>query len=232
MKIKQAIILAGGFGTRLQGVIKDIPKPMADINGKPFLEYVLNDLVSKGIEQIILSIGYKSQAIKDYFDKHSLADSITYSVEETPLGTGGGIKKSLRYTTDKDVLIVNGDTFFNVDVQNLYAQHLAAGSDFTLALKEMEDCSRYGRVLVDGNFKTTGFEEKGHNSKGFINGGVFIINKDILEGMPETFSLEKDFLEKKFSSYNVYGYPTDGYFIDIGVPEEYERAKKELKITL
>lgn len=227
--IEEAIIVAGGFGTRMRGVLKDIPKPMADINGKPFLDYLIKSLAGKGIKRFILSLGYKADYIKNYFQNHELKDSIIYSVENEPLGTGGGIKKALNGTGGKNLLVANGDTFFDVDIQKEADFHNSNNSDVTLALKKMDNCSRYGVVKINDMMQITGFEEKKEGLKGYINGGVIVINRNILNGMPERFSFEKDFLTHQFSKLKMYGYPFDGYFIDIGVPEDYERAKNEFK---
>lgn len=229
-----AIVLAGGFGTRLQSVVQDIPKPMADINGKPFLYYVLQYLKKYGIKNVILCVGYKHEVIEEYFHDEFDEIKIFYSVEDEPLGTGGAIKKAVinfqNISTSLEYLVLNGDTFFDVNLTNLYSFHTDTKSQLTIALKEMHDFDRFGTVSLDEN-RIIGFEEKKFHESGFINGGVYLINKFIFDALkfPNKFSLEKDFLEPLHTELPFYGFKSDGYFIDIGIPEEYFRAQDDLK---
>ncbi len=231
-KIKEVILLAGGFGTRLRDVVKDVPKPMADINGKPFLHYLITYYENKGIEHVILSVGYLNEVIKDYFGSNYGNVRISYAVEDTPLGTGGAIMKSLEFAQTENVLVANGDTMFMVEPSGILDFHLKKQADFTIVTREVEDVSRYGSVITDENFRITGFSEKGSfKGKGYINGGVYLINKDFLTGFsfPGKFSIEKDFFEKEYLNHNFFGKPCNAYFIDIGIPEDYARAKREFK---
>ncbi len=225
-----AIILAGGFGTRLQSVVKDLPKPMAPINGKPFLEYILNYCSSSGITNCILSVGYKSEKILSYFGNKFLNIDLKNCFEESPLGTGGAIKASMKMTDAKEILILNGDTFFNVPVDEMYFQHKKNKADLSLALKPMKNFDRYGIVNVTPDNSISGFEEKAFRSEGTINGGVYIIKNTLSKIFPdeEKFSFEKDFLEKKINQLTIKGFSFDEYFIDIGIPEDYQRAQHEL----
>lgn len=231
MKIREAIVLAGGLGTRLRSVVKDVPKPMADVNGRPFLEYLLRYLQKNGIEKIILSVGYKWKVIKAYFGDSFEGIEIVYSVENEPLGTGGAVKKSLSFVNSNDVFIVNGDTFFNIDLKEFFAFHKKKRSVLSIALKPMRQFDRYGNVKIDDNNRIVSFEEKGYYESGLINGGIYLLNKDFFMDLAwkDKFSFEKDFLEKCYKFYEFYGLPFDSYFIDIGIPEDYERAKRDFE---
>lgn len=226
----EAIILVGGLGTRLQSVIKDVPKPMADINGKPFLEYILKFLHKYGYKKIVLSVGYKKESIIEYFGNSYLSMQITYCLEDSPLGTGGAIKKALTYTSSENVLVLNGDTFFNCDLTKMMNAHIKADTCITMALKPMQKFDRYGSVLVDSD-SIIMFEEKGYKEIGLINAGIYILSRSIIKSFKENldiFSFEKDFLEKYIADLKPNAYIEDRYFIDIGIPNDYEKAKKEL----
>src|SRR5574337_451718 len=230
--IKEAIILAGGFGTRWRSVITDLPKPMAPVNGKPFLHYVLLRLSNAGIEKAVLSFGYLSEKIEDYFGSEYLGIKIFYAHEKEALGTGGGIRLAMEQCRDAHVLAMNGDSFLQCDLEELCEKHLGGSSDATLALRQVEDASRYGTVQLDGSH-ITAFREKSPDitGKAWINGGVYVLRKKTFLGLTEpkkAFSIEFDFFAKYADKLWLQGVPTDGYFIDIGVPEDYERAQKEL----
>jgi len=217
----EAIILAGGFGTRLSKVVSDVPKPMAPINERPFLEYLLDDLSDKGINRVILAVGYKKEIIKNHFQERYKNIEIIYSDEDIPLGTGGAIKKALTLSKTEDIFIVNGDTFFDVNLKEMYKFHKENNSNLTLAIKEMERFNRYGSLALEGN-KIVKFEEKKYIEKGYINGGIYLLKKNILDIKKEdSFSFEKDILENKELKVEKYGYKSKGYFIDIGIPEDY-----------
>ena len=222
----EAIVLAGGFGTRLQSVVSDRPKPMADINGEPFLKYILEYLKRFDISKVVLSTGYMSEVIEDYFKDSYKGMSIVYSKEETPLGTGGAIKRGLSYCSEDDIIVLNGDTFFDVDIYSLMQRHKSLDADITLSLKKMYDFDRYGTVEVDENF-ILNFKEKMYVDEGLINGGVYAIKKKRFDIIADKFSIEKDVLEKREKRL---GYAiSDGYFIDIGIPQDYQKAKEDFK---
>lgn len=225
----EAIILAGGFGTRLKSVVSDLPKPMAPIGNRPFLAYILDYLLKQGISRVILSTGYKHEVIEDHFGDKYKELEVCYSIEKQPLGTGGAIKKALDLAKENAVLILNGDTFFNVDLQQLAESHSKLKSDLTLSLKPMENFDRYGVVLTSGS-RVIQFEEKKHVEKGNINGGIYLANRSLFDGitMPEKFSFETDFMEKYNQQLNFNVFISDGYFIDIGIPSDYEKAQLEL----
>lgn len=203
---------------------------MADIRGKPFLEYLLMFLAKHGFSKVILSVGYKKEVIMDYFKDFYLGMEIIYSSEETPLGTGGAIKKALMYAVEENVLVLNGDTFFNLDISSFYASHQQNTSNITMALKPMTHFDRYGSVNIS-NGTIVSFEEKGIKDKGLINAGAYIIRQNIqqmLATLDTAFSFEKNFLEKYISMLKPTAYIEDAYFIDIGIPEDYNKAQQEL----
>jgi D-glycero-alpha-D-manno-heptose 1-phosphate guanylyltransferase len=221
----EAIVLAGGFGTRLQTVVKDVPKPMAEINGFPFLKYLLDSLNRQGVTTVILSVGYKQEIIKDYFQDHYLDMQVLYASEYSPLGTGGAIIQALKLTTDNDVYVLNGDTFFDVDLMLMKKLYIETKADITLATKRMQDFDRYGTVKIKMG-RVIAFEEKQYRAEGFINGGVYLIKKELfnLFQLETKFSFESDFLEKKLQQLTVTAFKSDGYFIDIGIPDDYYHA--------
>ncbi|HIP13104.1 MAG TPA: D-glycero-D-manno-heptose 1-phosphate guanosyltransferase [Arcobacter sp.] len=225
----EAIILAGGFGTRLQSVVKDVPKPMADINGRPFLEYILDLLANQGITDVILSVGYKKDIIKKHFKSKYKNINICYSVEELPLGTGGAIKKSLKMCKSPDVFVLNGDTYFNVNLNNLLKRYKELDCSLILSLKTMYNSDRYGSVMLKDNY-ISNFLEKTYKEKTLINGGVYIVKKNIFNNieLDNIFSFETDFLEKQIRNMNIGYLISTGYFIDIGVPEDYKKAQLDL----
>ncbi|GHU63380.1 D-mannose-1-phosphate guanyltransferase [Bacteroidia bacterium] len=223
----ESIILAGGMGTRLQSVLPDVPKCMAPVADKPFLYHLLKALEPAGFKHIILSLGYKHEIIEKWVADYDTSTKITTVVETTPLGTGGAVKLSLSKATQSDVFVLNGDTFLIPDFKRMLDFHKEKKVSATLALKEMQHIDRYGLVETDKNLKIVRFLEKQQGKSGKINGGVYLIRKDALDELPEKFSLEKDFFEKVTSSGRLAGFPVNGYFIDIGVPEDYERAQTD-----
>ena len=228
--IDEAIILAGGFGTRLRTVVADIPKPMAPVKNRPFLEYILVYLKKYDIKKIILSTGFKHEIIYKYFGEKYQGLDIIYSFENEPLGTGGAIQQALLKSSDKDVLILNGDSLFKIDLRELINFHLEQ-STFTLALKKVNEVSRFGHVEIDVNSHILRFCEKGEISgSGLINAGVYIFNKNMFEqlSLPVKFSIEKHFFQQFYKFLNFRGLVCEGYFVDIGVPDSYVRAQKEL----
>jgi len=227
--VKEAIVLAGGLGTRLKKIVSNVPKPMADVNGKPFLEYLLQFLAKRGIKKVVLSVGYQYWVIRDYFGSSFLDMEVLYSIEKELLGTGGGIKKSLKLIESENTLIVNGDTYFDIDLAELFSFHKKKNSALTVALKPMKDFSRYGSVVIDNYGRITGFREKGYHKYGLINGGIYLLDKSIfLElNLPEKFSFEKDFLQEYYKTLPFYGKVFHNYFIDIGIPKDYERFKHD-----
>jgi D-glycero-alpha-D-manno-heptose 1-phosphate guanylyltransferase len=228
--LTEAIVLAGGFGTRLRAVVSDVPKPMAPVRGRPFLAYVLDYLAREGVRSVVLSIGYKEETIRAAFGSSYASLKIEYAVETEPLGTGGGIRLALEKTTHDSVLALNGDTFFPVNLSELSRVHEESIADMTLALKRMAKCERYGTLTLDGTAQITGFKEKGAVENGLINGGIYALKRTLLEGwaLKQEFSIEKDVLERLATKRKILGVSFDTYFIDIGIPEDYARAQIEL----
>jgi len=228
---KEAIILAGGFGTRLQGVVKDVPKPMAPVNGRPFLTYILDYLIEYEYTKVVLSVGYLHEKIEEFFGNQYKSLKIDYAVETEPLGTGGGIAYAMSKCQTKNVLVINGDTMFKVNLTEF--EHFFAEKNrlLSIVLREVDDVSRYGSVVTGNNHMIVLFSEKGASAgRGYINGGVYMINRALFDKYPQPkkFSFEKDLMEKLYTQEQFYAMPSDGYFIDIGIPEDYARAQKEL----
>jgi len=226
--ITEAVILAGGFGTRLQTVVKDIPKPMASVNGKPFLSYILDFCIQQGVIKVILAVGYKHKVIQDFFGNNYKGLSIGYAIENEPLGTGGGIKNALIHCVTRQVLVLNGDSFLEMDVKEMYAKHSAYNSKFTLALKPMKNFDRYGAVETNQNHEVVAFKEKEYQKEGLINAGIYILDKEAFDQLtlPDKFSFETDFLVPYLKKWQFRGFIAEGMFIDIGIPEDYEKAQK------
>ena len=232
---RQVVILAGGLGTRLRNVLQDIPKPMADIQGKPFLEYLLKLLVQNGYHNFLFLVGYKNGIIKDYFgDGSKFGVSIDYSNEESPLGTGGALFNAWDKLSD-EFFLINGDTFFDVQYEILEDFIKSRRPDILIALRYSNDLSRYGIIEIDDSYKVRSFVEKGEISNdrvdGYINGGIYFIRKGILEPYycdwkKQTISLEKDILPELTERCQSYGLPIGGKFIDIGIPEDYFNARE------
>jgi D-glycero-alpha-D-manno-heptose 1-phosphate guanylyltransferase len=245
MKITQAIILAGGLGTRLRSSVCDLPKSMAPLNGNPFLFYLIKYFSLQGINKFIFSLGYKHDIIARYLDSFSSswAESgkmgggtgnspvLQHLIEGEPLGTGGAIKLACAVAQEENVLVVNGDTLFKVDLTRISDFHSAMQADCTLTLKPMQEMERYGVIELNGDLSIKDFKEKKRYQRGLINGGVYALNANrfLQEDLPSKFSFEKDYLEKYYGRRKMYGIVQDEYFIDIGVPDDYARAQAEFR---
>ncbi len=228
----EVIILAGGLGTRLKSIVNDIPKCMAPVSGQPFIFYIFLYLKRYSIiNKVILSLGYKHEHVLSWIESQDIPFDINFSIENSPLGTGGAIKKALNLVNDNSVLILNGDTFFDVDLNLFIQQHLSCDSKLSIALKPMYNFERYGNVEVDNKNRIVNFEEKKFLEKGQINGGIYLLNKNILNSndLPEKFSFEQDILQVSSNFKNFHGFVHDNYFIDIGVPEDYKKAILDFK---
>ena len=226
----QAILLCGGMGTRLRSVVSDRPKPMADICGKPFLQYLLEMLRDKGITEVIFALGYMGEMIEEYFqDGSAFGLKITYSYEEEPLGTGGAIRNALPKILEEEVLVLNADTYFPMDYQGLYRFHQENDGDFSLATRVVPDISRYGAVRRDAAGRILAWNEKledgGQPLAGEINGGIYVMKKSLIAEIPEgKQSLEQDCVPKWLSEgKRIFGLPFEGYFMDIGIPKDYQQ---------
>ena len=225
----EAIVLAGGFGTRLAHVVSDVPKPMAPVAGKPFLEYIMNDLVDCGVDHIVIAVHHKKETIMDHFGASFRGVSVEYSIEDTPLKTGGAIKKALAQCREDRVLVINGDTFYKVPLKEMHSFAAEKNVPIVIAVKEMTDFSRYGKVDVDGNDLVTQFHEKEFCERGYINGGIYCVERTALDTYPETFSIEESCFPELLKRGHIAAFRSNSYFIDIGIPEDFERAQADFK---
>lgn len=225
----QAIILVGGLGTRLRKVVKNVPKPLADINGKPFIEIVLDKLIECGFTSVVFAAGYLGDCFLNKYKTGYKNLNIKTIVETEPLLTGGAVKNALKYIqNDEPIFILNGDTFVDIDYKLMYREFAEKNSRLMMVVGFVSDIARYGSVEILRNGKITSFKEKSSEQKdGFINQGVLLVRKEIFKNINKTrFSLEEDFL-KKFKS--EFGLEIDCFinrklFIDIGVPQDYIKA--------
>lgn len=226
----KAIILAGGLGTRLRDIVQDVPKPMAPVGGKPFLEYLILQLARWDIREIILSTGYKGDIIKSYFGNgKQWGVQIEYSEENRPLGTGGAVRKAAEMIEGNEFIVMNGDSFFDIDLAKLIEFHMHRSSTATMALARVEDTSRYGRVDVTERGEVLGFMEKGRSGTGLINGGLYIFKKNIVDMIPKgNISIESSMLPG-LTGKQLYAIVFERFFIDIGIPEDYFRLCKDCR---
>jgi D-glycero-alpha-D-manno-heptose 1-phosphate guanylyltransferase len=228
----EAIVLAGGFGTRLRQVVADVPKAMAPIIGRPFLEILLNALARQGFNRVILSIGFMAEKIIGYFGSRHAGMELVHVVENHPLGTGGGIRLAMEQSRSNHVFVFNGDTFLDLDFRlveqdwQVYERPIIVGC-------KVPNTARYGRLLEDCGI-AQGFSEKGDSGPGLINAGCYVLNQGQLNSFPtgEKFSLENDFLMPAISRREFDVFIASGNFIDIGVPEDFMRAQIELQAYL
>ncbi len=229
MPMIDVIILAGGKGQRLHPLTLDKPKPMVDVAGRPFLEYIFDDLDQNKINRTIMSVGYKSEQIINYFGSKWKGMDLVYIEEDEPLGTGGAIVNCLDNVISEQILILNGDTYYNVPISKMLDYHKNNGAELTIALKPMQNFSRYGNVLLSGNFISK-IEEKVSVDNGLINCGRYIVNKALFSRFkfPVSFSFEEEIFQNKLSKIRAVGFQSNNYFIDIGVHEDYERAQNEV----
>lgn len=228
----EAIILAGGKGTRLRPLTLTVPKPMVPVAEKPFLYYLLKMLKDEGVTRVIFSVGYLGEQIRDYFGESWLGLELSYVLEKEPLGTGGAISACMDKVADDKVIVINGDTYCQIDLNEMISSHKQHQAEITIVLKEMFDFDRYGTVDIDmSNGVIKQFNEKRKVNKGYINTGTYCLNKNIFEqyNMPEKFSFETDFMQTKINELKSNAFKTNGYFIDIGVQDDYQRFQKEVE---
>jgi D-glycero-alpha-D-manno-heptose 1-phosphate guanylyltransferase len=220
-----AMILVGGFGTRLRSVVSDRPKPMALVGEKPFLEILVDSFASKGVRDFVMLAGYKSDMIRQHFEMRQYHDvNIRFSPEHVPLGTGGSVRNAAKFATDP-TLVANGDTFFDADLEKLFRYHKDNRAEVTLSLVRVEDVSRYGAVVPDGQGRVIGFTEKGEGGTGpgLINGGLSLMSRDFIMGLPDgvPFSMEREIFPSLARSGRMFGLAQERPFFDIGTPESY-----------
>ncbi len=228
----EAIILAGGKGTRLRPLTLTVPKPMVPVVDKPFLYYLLKMLKGEGVTRVVFSVGYLGEQIRDYFGEFWCGLELSYVLEKEPLGTGGAISACMDKVTDDEVVVINGDTYCQIDLNEMILSHKQHRAEITIALKEMFDFDRYGTVDVDvSNGAIQQFNEKRKINKGYINTGTYCLNKNIFErhNMPEKFSFETDFMQMKINELKSNAFETNGYFIDIGVQDDYQRFQRDVE---
>jgi len=228
----EAIILAGGFGTRLREIVPDTPKPMALIAGRPFLEILMALLAKKGFRRIILSLGFMADKIIDYFGNQYMGMELVYEVESLPLGTGGAVRAALARCVADHAFVFNGDTYLDFDVTRVEALWRSSLCP-VIVVREVTDTARFGRVVLDGG-RVTSFLEKGIAGKGMINAGCYLLPKNVLDDFlsGQNFSLETDFFCVAIQSMKFSGFVTQGLFIDIGVPDDYTLAQNLLARNL
>ncbi len=225
----KAVILAGGLGTRLRVSVSDVPKVMAPINERPFLSLILDQLQNNGVREVVLSIGYLADYIREFYGHRYKNLSIKYIQESQPLGTGGALLNCFKQLALDNYLVLNGDTYLQIDHAHLFDFHRKQEAIMTMTLKHMEDCSRYGAIRVKDSMVVE-FLEKSQMGSGLINAGVYVLNSNFFSDyqLEEKFSFESDFVSPNLQQLKPAAYIAEGYFIDIGVPEDYEKAQREL----
>ena len=225
--VTEAIILAGGLGSRLRTAVPELPKAMAPIAGKPFLSYLLRLLETSGIRRVVLACGYKSDAICSFFGSGHGKLQVDYSIEDEPLGTGGAIARAIPRIEGASAFVVNGDTLLRVDYQAMTsALSSHPGAQLVVALRPVPDASRYGSAVVVGD-RIQSFNTRGTAGPGLINGGCYLLNRSLFDRypMPSKFSWEEDFLQVQTHALQPIAFQCDASFIDIGVPEAFEQAQ-------
>lgn len=224
--MREAIILAGGRGTRLRAVVTDVPKPMAPVAGRPFLEIVLSFLAASGFRRVVLSLGHMADKVVTHFGSSFLGIELVYAVESEPLGTGGALRFSLAKCRSDHVFVFNGDTYLDLDVSGLESLWVKNRNP-VIVLYQLSCISRYGQVHVQEG-RVVGFSEKGSTGSGLINAGCYVVPVDIFGGLilNDNFSLEEDFLPKIIAERRLDVFMANGRFIDIGVPQDYRRAQQ------
>jgi NDP-sugar pyrophosphorylase family protein len=225
-----AVILAGGLGTRLRPVVADRPKVLAEVSGRPFLAYLLDQLVQVGLTDVVLCTGYLGEQVEAAFRKKYHSLHLSYSKEPVFLGTGGALRLALPLLKSDSALVMNGDSFCGADLTAFWLWHLLQKANCTLLLSEATDRTRYGRVAVDGKGRVVRFIEKdGHGELGWINAGIYLIRREFLLAIPEggPVSLEREVFPS-WVGRGLFAYMGQGRFIDIGIPEAYAEAGKVL----
>ncbi|MFT7636888.1 MAG: D-glycero-alpha-D-manno-heptose 1-phosphate guanylyltransferase [Candidatus Omnitrophota bacterium] len=223
----EAIILAGGKGERLQGVVKDVPKPMAPIHGQPFLKYILDYFIKQGVSHFVLSVGYKYEVIQNYFKDEYRKIPISYSIEESPLGTGGALafaERSLK--TEEAFMAMNGDTWFEIDLKAMHAEHQMRGSAISIALTLVQDQGRFAEVQINSDKNITKFCYPAvSHGNGLINGGIYLMNRHVLKKYVDSMqliSLESQVFPRMLEAQTaIWGYESEARFIDMGLPQTY-----------
>lgn len=229
--IKQAIILAGGFGTRLQAVLRDLPKPLAPVRGVPFIHYILRWLEESGVDRVVGCTGYLADKMEAGFRSYPGQLQLAFLREITPLGTGGAIYQALREAGTGSAFVLNGDTYFPANLALLQQEFQRIGGCLAMALRRVPDVSRYGAVDLHGG-RIVAMNEKGRSGPGLVNAGLYLLPTDLWQQipMPDVFSWETDLMQPKVSSFNAAGVVLEAPFLDIGTPESYREAEAILPV--
>jgi D-glycero-alpha-D-manno-heptose 1-phosphate guanylyltransferase len=225
----QAIILAGGFGTRLQAIADGVPKPMVPVGGQPFLTWLLDYMRSQGVVETVLCLHHLHHCIQDHYGILFKGMRLRYAVERSPLGTGGAIMNALKQLkTRQPVFVLNGDSLVQLDYRRLRAEHITSGKKLTMATARMDDCGRYGQLSIKNN-EITSFRATGEGA-GDINTGFYMASPDLFTGhkLPKAFSFERDFLAPQVATLRPGAYSDVQYFIDIGIPKDYLIAQRKV----
>lgn len=222
----QAVVLAGGLGTRLRATVGDVPKVLAPVAGRPFLEHVLADLDRQGFRRVVLAVGYRREVIRARLGAAFGRLALAYSEETEPLGTGGAVRRAQGLAASGPCFLLNGDTWLDLDYPAMLAAHVRSGAKVSMAVREVPDVGRFGALELTRG-RVTRFREKGAAGPGVINAGVYLLDGDVFAGfdLPEAFSLEKDFLQPHLGALAPLAFQATGRFIDIGVAEDYQRAQ-------
>lgn len=231
----QAIILAGGKGTRLRAEVPDLPKPLASIDGRPFLEHQMAYWVSQGVDRFVLSVGYKAEMIVSHVGSQFRDAQVAYAVEDQPLGTGGALLFAMnQLNPDEPFLVLNGDTFFDLPLSDLQRFHQERNSDWTLGLFPTQDTTRYLGVRLGDDGRLLSLVASLVRDRVWANAGVYMISPGVLDRVAERYrgevSLEGAIIPALLEAESaIYGVRHNGYFIDIGFPEDYRRAADLLR---
>jgi NDP-sugar pyrophosphorylase family protein len=224
---RSVAILAGGLGTRLRPALADRPKVLAPVAGRPFLCYLLDQLSRFAVREVVLLTGHRAGEVRAALGDRYRAMRLLYSTEETPLGTAGAVRLALPLLPAPEVLLLNGDSFGEIDLDAFARQHAALAAQASLALCQVPDTARFGRVHLDGASRIVGYDEKKGGGSGWINAGTYLLRRELIEATPSgrAVSLERDLLPGWLAGGCVYGYRSPGRFIDIGTPESYGEAE-------
>jgi NDP-sugar pyrophosphorylase family protein len=223
-----AVILAGGLGTRLRPIIADRPKVLAEVQGHPFLASLLDQVAAAEIKTVVLCTGYLGEQVRETFGNTYKNLHLVYSQESSPLGTAGALRFAFPLFASDTVLVMNGDSFCEADLNAFWSWHCVRGAEATILLTEVADTRRYGRVQVDMEGRVLGFEEKGDaNGPGWVNAGIYLFKRCMLETIPvdKVISLEREVFPAWIGG-GLYGYRSEGRFLDIGTPESYTMAEQ------
>lgn len=226
MATDEAIVLVGGLGTRLRAVVSDVPKPLAPVAGRPFLAWLLDHLAASSVRHVVLAAGFMAECVVDCIGHEWRGMKVDYSLEAEPLGTGGAVRQACGWLRGDAVHVLNGDTFLRYNLLALERATRHTGADLGMALAHVDDVARYGAVVREGG-RITGFREKGESGPGYINAGSYYLTSTAIRALPvqPAFSFEAQVLAPLTAAGQVCGFDATSGFIDIGVPDDYQRAQ-------